>query len=60
MQMGKRQDAQGGGEHLGVILIMFSFTLLSKGQKDHLAGRPIETWRREERKETSHGELKNC
>lgn len=42
---------------MGVILIMFSFSLLGKGQKDNLAGRSIETWRREERNETSHGEL---
>ena len=42
---------------MGVILIMFSFSLLGKGQKDHLARRSIETWRREERNETTHGEL---
>lgn len=57
MQVEKRQDAWGDGEHLGVIHIRFSFSLLGKGQKDHLARRSVETWRREERNETSHGEL---
>jgi hypothetical protein len=57
IQMEERQNVQGWCEHLKVIFIMFSFSLLSKERNDCLAGRSIQTWKREQRHVVSHREL---